>query len=77
MPEKYGLSGCMPAVVSSTDGSNVAGTSEAEGSAPVAALLEVRQEGLADLVGSHATIVAHPTTTSPRSRQAICPGAAP
>ena len=36
--------------------------------APVAARLEERQEGLADLVGSHATIVAHPTTTSPRSR---------
>ena len=31
MPAKYGLSGCMPAVVSSTDGSKVAGTSEAEG----------------------------------------------
>src|SRR3954467_10762480 len=32
MPEKYGLSGCMPAVVSRTDGSNVAGTTEAAGS---------------------------------------------
>src|SRR3954453_16823080 len=31
-PRKYGLSGCMPAVVSSTDGSYVAGTSELEGS---------------------------------------------
>src|SRR3954447_19927249 len=45
--------------------------------APVAALLEERQERLADLVGSHPTIVAHPTTTSPRSRQAIWPGATP
>ena len=31
-PRKYGLSGCMPAVVSSTDGSYVAGTSEPDGS---------------------------------------------
>ncbi len=45
--------------------------------APVPARLEVRQEGLADLVGSHATIVAHPTTTSPRSKQATWPGATP
>ena len=45
--------------------------------APVAARLEERQEGLADLVGSHTTIVAHPTTTSPRSRHATWPGAAP
>ena len=30
-PRKYGWKGCMPAVVSSTDGSYVDGTSEAEG----------------------------------------------
>jgi hypothetical protein len=30
-PRKYGLSGCIPAVVRSTDGSYVAGTSEADG----------------------------------------------
>src|SRR3954469_13566976 len=30
-PRKYGLKGCMPAVVSSTDGSWTEGTSEAEG----------------------------------------------
>ena len=29
-PRKYGLSGCMPAVVSRTDGSYVAGTSDAD-----------------------------------------------
>src|SRR3954451_4311616 len=45
--------------------------------AAVAAALEERQERLADLVGSHPTIVAHPTTTSPRRRHAIWPGAAP
>jgi hypothetical protein len=27
-PRKYGFSGCIPAVVRSTEGSNVAGTSE-------------------------------------------------
>src|SRR5690349_25123010 len=32
-PRKYGLNGCIPAVVSSTDGSRVAGTSEADGTA--------------------------------------------
>src|SRR4051812_30857909 len=31
-PWKYGLSGCMPAVVSNTDGSCSAGTSDADGS---------------------------------------------
>ena len=31
-PRKYGTSGCMPAVVSSTDASDAAGTSDAEGS---------------------------------------------
>src|SRR3954462_5126398 len=31
-PWKYGFSGCMPAVVSSTDGSCSAGTSDADGS---------------------------------------------
>ena len=30
-PRKYGLKGCMPAVVSSTEGSWTLGTSEAEG----------------------------------------------
>src|SRR4029078_9563128 len=45
--------------------------------APVPARLEVRQEGLANLAGSHTTIVAHPTTTSPRSRHATWPGATP
>ena len=30
-PRKYGFSGCIPAVVRRTDGSYVAGTSEAEG----------------------------------------------
>ena len=30
-PRKYGLKGCMPAVVSSTEGSWTEGTSEAEG----------------------------------------------
>src|SRR4051794_23788516 len=32
-PRKYGLNGCIPAVVRSTDGSRVAGTSEADGTA--------------------------------------------
>src|SRR4029079_13216100 len=32
-PRKYGLNGCMPAVVSSTDWSSAEGTSEAEGTA--------------------------------------------
>ena len=47
--------------------------------APVAALLEEREEGLADLVRgrAHGAIVAQPTTTSPRSRTAVWPGAAP
>ena len=40
----------MPAVVSSTDGSYAAGTSERRRHAPVVALLEEREEGLADLV---------------------------
>ena len=31
-PRKYGTSGCIPAVVSSTDASVAAGTSDAEGS---------------------------------------------
>src|SRR4029077_12798552 len=30
-PRKYGFSGCIPAVVSSTDGANEAGTSDPEG----------------------------------------------
>src|SRR4029079_10348416 len=32
-PRKYGLNGCIPAVVSSTDWSSAEGTSEAEGTA--------------------------------------------
>ena len=31
LPRKYGLKGCIPAVVSSTEGSSTEGTSEAEG----------------------------------------------
>src|SRR5262249_41392173 len=45
--------------------------------APVVALLEEAQEQLADLVGGHAAIVAHPSTASPRRNTAVCPGAAP
>ena len=47
------------------------------GQAQVAALLEEAQEQLADLVGGHAAIVAHPSTASPRRKTAVCPGAGP
>ena len=43
----------------------------------VVVALEVAQERLADLVGVHAAIVAHPTIASPRRKTAVCPGAAP
>ena len=43
----------MPAVVSSTDGSCSAGTSDAGGQALVVAALEEGEEALADLVGGH------------------------
>ena len=44
----------MPAVVSRTDGSCSAGTSDPEGDALVVAALEEAQEAVADLVGGHA-----------------------
>ena len=47
------------------------------GQAQVVALLEEAQEELADLVGGHAAIVAHPSTASPRRKTAVCPGAGP
>ena len=47
------------------------------GQAQVAALLEEAQEQLADLVGGHAAIVAHPSTASPRRKTAVWPGAGP
>ena len=52
-PWKYGLSGCMPAVVSRTDGSCSAGTSDAGGQPLVVAALEEAQEAVTDLVGGH------------------------
>jgi hypothetical protein len=45
--------------------------------AQVTARLEEAQERLADLVGGHAAIVAHPSTASPRRKTAVWPGAAP
>ena len=53
MPEKYGLNGCMPAVVSSTEGSSTEGTSDADGTRQMAPLLEEGEEGLADLGRLH------------------------
>ena len=47
------------------------------GQAQVAARLEEAQEHLADLVGGHAAIVAHPSTASPRRKTAVWPGAGP
>ena len=47
------------------------------GQAQVVALLEEAQEQLADLVGGHAAIVAHPSTASPRRKTAVWPGAGP
>ena len=53
-PLKYGLNGCMPAVVSRTVGSKLAGTSDAAGYlALVRALLEERQVPLANLRRLH------------------------
>ena len=48
-PRKYGLKGCIPAIVSSVEVSSGAGISDADGTPQVPALLEERQVGLADL----------------------------
>ena len=52
-PRKKGICGCMPAVVSRLESSSARGTSDADGHAQVAPLLEEREEALAQL-GSRA-----------------------
>src|SRR3954452_18335120 len=51
------------------------GHQRAAGQPLVIVLGEERQEGLADLVGGHPAIVAHPTMTSPARSTAVWPGA--
>ena len=84
-PRKNGLSGCMPAVVSSTDGSWVAGTSEAEGRLrcpfdskyarnPSRSSSVVRTDSI---VGRRPRRVREPATEAPSRPALRCPPASP
>ena len=69
----------MPAMMNSAEGSKVGRHQRRRGQPPVVALLEVRQEGLADLVGSHGVrrLSRHPDDDVPRQQHGGLAGAAP
>ena len=75
--QEVGLERLHPRGREQDGGVEAGGHERPAGQAQVVALLEEAQEQLANLVGGHAAIVAHPSTASPRRKTAVCPGAAP
>src|SRR3954451_14562056 len=68
-PWKYGLSGCMPAVVSSTDGSCSAGTSDADGSrlwSRLSKKLRKRSRISSEVIAPESRLDAHARRREPR-----------